>query len=83
MRQATPAQLQDIVGSRLQYEPFFVPRQPVIRSQQFKKEPLLSKVVALDQAMNRASSAELGRHAKDGNAFGLQTHNAWGLLSSI
>lgn len=28
---------QDIVGSRLQYEPFFVPRQPVIRSQQFKK----------------------------------------------
>ncbi|CAE7535252.1 secG [Symbiodinium sp. CCMP2592] len=31
-------QNEDIVGSRLQYEPFFVPRQPVIRSQQFKKE---------------------------------------------
>ncbi|CAJ1329925.1 unnamed protein product [Effrenium voratum] len=31
-------QAEDIVGSRLQYEPFFVPRQPVIRSQQFKKE---------------------------------------------
>lgn len=29
---------EDIVGSRLQYEPFFVPRQPVIRSQQYKKE---------------------------------------------
>lgn len=29
---------EDIIGSRLQYEPFFVPRQPVIRSQQYKKE---------------------------------------------
>jgi len=29
---------EDAVGSRLQYEPFFVPRQPVIRSQQYKKE---------------------------------------------
>eukprot|EP00931_Biecheleriopsis_adriatica_P042299 TRINITY_DN24112_c0_g2_i2.p1 TRINITY_DN24112_c0_g2~~TRINITY_DN24112_c0_g2_i2.p1 ORF type:complete len:715 (-),score=153.46 TRINITY_DN24112_c0_g2_i2:99-2204(-) len=29
---------EDIVGNRLQYEPFFVPRQPVIRTQQFKKE---------------------------------------------
>mmetsp|Transcript_73575 Transcript_73575/g.238085 ORF Transcript_73575/g.238085 Transcript_73575/m.238085 type:complete len:812 (-) Transcript_73575:282-2717(-) len=29
---------EDIVGSRLQYEPFFVPRQPVVRSQQYKKE---------------------------------------------
>ncbi|CAE8700506.1 unnamed protein product, partial [Polarella glacialis] len=33
-----PAQGEDVVGSRLQYEPFFVPRQPVIRTQQFKKE---------------------------------------------
>jgi len=29
---------EDIIGSRLQYEPFFVPRQPVIRSPQYKKE---------------------------------------------
>lgn len=29
---------EDIIGSRLQYEPFFVPRQPVLRSQQYKKE---------------------------------------------
>jgi len=29
---------EDVVGSRLQYEPFFVPRQPVIRTQQYKKE---------------------------------------------
>lgn len=29
---------EDNIGSRLQYEPFFVPRQPVIRSQQYKKE---------------------------------------------
>lgn len=29
---------EDIIGSRLQYEPFFVPRQSVIRSQQYKKE---------------------------------------------
>lgn len=29
---------EDIIGGRLQYEPFFVPRQPVIRSQQYKKE---------------------------------------------
>jgi len=29
---------EDIIGSRLQYEPFFVPRQAVIRSQQYKKE---------------------------------------------
>lgn len=29
---------EDIIGSRLQYEPFFVPRQPVIRSSQYKKE---------------------------------------------
>jgi hypothetical protein len=28
----------DTVGGRLQYEPFFVPRQPVIRAQQYKKE---------------------------------------------
>ena len=34
----TFVQREDIVGSRLQYEPFFVPRQPVIRSQQFKKD---------------------------------------------
>lgn len=29
---------EDLVGSRLQYEPFFVPRQPVLRSSQYKKE---------------------------------------------
>jgi len=29
---------EDIIGSRLQYEPFFVPRQAIIRSQHFKKE---------------------------------------------
>mmetsp|Transcript_25285 Transcript_25285/g.57355 ORF Transcript_25285/g.57355 Transcript_25285/m.57355 type:complete len:736 (+) Transcript_25285:52-2259(+) len=29
---------EDTIGSRLQYEPFFVPRQPMIRSQQYKKE---------------------------------------------
>jgi len=29
---------EDIIGSRLQYEPFFVPRQPVLRSTQYKKE---------------------------------------------
>lgn len=32
------AQGEDVVGNRLQYEPFFVPRQPVIRTQQYKKE---------------------------------------------
>eukprot|EP00929_Paragymnodinium_shiwhaense_P104798 TRINITY_DN6950_c0_g2_i2.p1 TRINITY_DN6950_c0_g2~~TRINITY_DN6950_c0_g2_i2.p1 ORF type:complete len:716 (+),score=135.94 TRINITY_DN6950_c0_g2_i2:104-2251(+) len=29
---------EDLMCSRLQYEPFFVPRQPVVRSQQFKKD---------------------------------------------
>ncbi|CAK0909560.1 unnamed protein product, partial [Prorocentrum cordatum] len=29
---------EDGAGSKLQYEPFFVPRQPVVRSPQFKKE---------------------------------------------
>jgi len=29
---------EDVIGSRLQYEPFFVPRHPVIRTQQYKKE---------------------------------------------
>mmetsp|Transcript_99362 Transcript_99362/g.206976 ORF Transcript_99362/g.206976 Transcript_99362/m.206976 type:complete len:755 (-) Transcript_99362:277-2541(-) len=29
---------EDVIGSRLQYEPFFVPRQPIVRTQQYKKE---------------------------------------------
>lgn len=32
------SQGEDIIGSRLQYEPFFVPRKAVIRTQQYKKE---------------------------------------------
>eukprot|EP00928_Gymnodinium_smaydae_P070510 TRINITY_DN54328_c0_g1_i1.p1 TRINITY_DN54328_c0_g1~~TRINITY_DN54328_c0_g1_i1.p1 ORF type:complete len:718 (+),score=118.74 TRINITY_DN54328_c0_g1_i1:56-2155(+) len=38
---AETGQGEDIIGSRLQYEPFFVPRQPVVRGsscQQYKKE---------------------------------------------
>mmetsp|Transcript_51623 Transcript_51623/g.122858 ORF Transcript_51623/g.122858 Transcript_51623/m.122858 type:complete len:695 (+) Transcript_51623:69-2153(+) len=32
------AENEDLAGNRLQYEPFFVPRQPVLRSTQFRKE---------------------------------------------
>mmetsp|Transcript_13911 Transcript_13911/g.25641 ORF Transcript_13911/g.25641 Transcript_13911/m.25641 type:complete len:670 (+) Transcript_13911:64-2073(+) len=32
------AENEDIAGNRLQYEPFFVPRQPVLRSTQYRKE---------------------------------------------
>ena len=64
-----PDSPEDIVGSRLQYEPFFVPRQPVIRSQQFKKEPCLPPTNATQSGRAGLDVWGLGLALANGSLF--------------